>query len=80
MQIRVLFFAELGEIFGSHRVVEASEGSTIRDITETFSKESKQFSLKKTSLLYAVNENFESIEKMLADQDRLAIMTPMCGG
>lgn len=80
MQIKVLFFAELGEIFGSLRVVHAAEGSTIRDIAETFSIESEQFNLKKPSLLYAVNENFESIEKTLADQDRLAIMTPMCGG
>ncbi len=80
MKVNVLFFAELRETFGSHRLVDVAEGSTIGEVTDLFARESGRFSLQKPSLIYAVNENFETIEKELADQDQLAIMTPMAGG
>ncbi len=80
MKVKVLFFAELGEIFGSHRLIDVAEGSTIEEIAGLFSHESHEFFLKRTSLIYAVNENFETSDKKLVNQDQLAIMTPMSGG
>lgn len=80
MKVNVLFFAELGEMFGSHRLVDAPDGATVGEIADIFSQESERFFLQRSSLIYAVNENFETAEKKLADQDRLAIMTPMSGG
>jgi molybdopterin converting factor small subunit len=80
MKIEVLFFAELGEIFGSHRWVDAGEGTTVGDIADIFFRESERFLLKKDFLVYAVNENFETPDKKLAERDRVAIMTPMSGG
>ena len=80
MTIKVLFFAEFREIFGPERLIQAEEGSTVGKILDIFSDESREFSLKKESLICAVNENVETIEKELSDQDHLAIMTPMSGG
>lgn len=80
MKVKILFFAELREIFGAHRLIDVAEDSTIEEISDIFSHESHEFFLKKTSLIYAVNENFETVDKKVADQDQLAIMTPMSGG
>ena len=80
MRVSVLFFAELKEIFGAHRLIEIKNGSTVEDVSDLFTHESQEFFLKKPSLIYAVNENFETADQELKDQDQLAIMTPMSGG
>ena len=80
MRIEVLFFAEFKEIFGPSRLVEAAEGTSIEKIVDLIAEESREFFLKKSFFLYAVNENFEDGETVLKDKDKLAIMTPMAGG
>ena len=80
MKIRVLFFAELKEIFGSHRSMEVPDGCSIGDIALQLAGSSDKFMPGKRSLVYAVNENFENPDKELQDGDHLAIMTPMSGG
>ena len=80
MRIKVLFFAELKEIFGQSRLIDLDEGSTIRKIVDLLAGESDRFYSEKTSLVYAVNENFETTEKKLKNGDELALMTPMSGG
>ena len=80
MRIKILFFAELREIFGSSRLIDIQEGSTIEEIVNLLAGESRELFLKKVSLLFAVNENFETSEKKLKNHDELALMTPMSGG
>ena len=81
MKIKVLFFAKLKEIFGeSYRVMDIPEGSCVNEVVDRLAGESAGFALKEIPLVFAVNEDFESGSKMLADQDHLAIMTPMAGG
>ena len=80
MKIKLLFFAELREIFGSSRVMEVQEGSTIAEVVDILSGESSGLREKKTSWVCAINENFEPFDKKLKHQDELALMTPMSGG
>ena len=80
MRIKILFFAELKEIFGQSRLIDIEEGSTIGEVVNLLAGESDRLYSKKASLVYAVNETFEAPEKKLKDQDELALMTPVSGG
>ena len=80
MKIRVLFFAELREIFGGHRLVEIPEGASVQETVNQLTASSDKFSNEKWPLVYAVNEEFETADKKLKEGDHLALMTPMSGG
>ncbi len=80
MKVKILFFAELKEIFGQFRLVDIQEGTTIGEVVDLLASESDQLCLKKDSLVYAVNENIETTEKKLENDDELALMTPVSGG
>ena len=81
MKIKVLFFAQLKEIFGEPcRFVEVPEGSCVGEVAERLVKECAEPTLKEIPLIFAVNENFESRDRKLKDRDQMALMTPMSGG
>ena len=89
MIIKVLFFAQLKEIFGqASRFIEVPEGSRVRDVVEILFRESAKSEILRFAqddgnfipVIFAVNENFETVEKKLTDGDDLAIMTPVSGG
>ena len=80
MKIRVLFFAELKEIFGAARFMEVSEGASVRETVNQLTASSDKFSNGKWPLVYAVNEEFETADKKLKEGDHLAVMMPMSGG
>ena len=81
MKVKILFFAQLKEIFGeTSRWIEVSEHCSIEEVVEQLVRESGRLTLKEIPLLFAVNENFETSEKKLANQDQLALMTAMSGG
>ena len=76
MKIEVLFFAEIKEALGqSHRFMEVSDGVSISEVVQLLGHE-----LEGRTLVFAVNEDFETGDQKLKDQDQLAIMTPMSGG
>ncbi|MBI4432335.1 MAG: MoaD/ThiS family protein [Candidatus Omnitrophica bacterium] len=79
MRIKVIFFAELKEMFGSSCLVDIREGATIQDAVHLLAQ-SGRFPLNAASLRYALNENFETPDKKLSNNDELALMTPMSGG
>ncbi|MBI3315429.1 MAG: MoaD/ThiS family protein [Candidatus Omnitrophica bacterium] len=79
-RIKVLFFAELGEIFGRARFIDIKEGSTVGEVVDLLAAESDRLYPKEPALIYAVNANLETREKKLKDRDELALMTPMSGG
>ena len=80
MKIRVLFFAEFRELFGDQRVMDVPEGFRIKEIMSCLKTPSGSLLNGERSLVYAVNENFESVDTLLKDGDDLAIMMPMSGG
>lgn len=84
MRIKVLFFAQLREAFGTgERTLEAVEGTTVAEIIHLFLKDSGSDPLMRLGelpLLYAVNEELVAKDKRLRDQDTVAILPPVAGG
>ncbi|MBI3252453.1 MAG: MoaD/ThiS family protein [Candidatus Omnitrophica bacterium] len=80
MKIKILFFAELREIFGGSRFIDVREDLTVGEVVDLLEDELNQSYSKRDSLIYAVNENFETTDKKLKNLDELALMTPMSGG
>lgn len=81
MRVEVLFFAQLKEAAGKERLsLDVEEGTRVQDLVTKLMKEPNFSQCRSLPLVYAVNETFEGVEKELADQDRLAIMTPVSGG
>jgi molybdopterin synthase sulfur carrier subunit len=81
MEIKVLFFAQLRDLFGcSEKQVQFSEGTNVSEAIREVAKESKQPSLDWNSMKFAVNEEFASPDQILKDQDTLVILPPVSGG
>lgn len=81
MTVKVLFFAQLRDLFGaSQRLVSASDGATIDDILRALERASRGRFPGDLRLVYAVNEEFRDGLTVLRDEDVLALMTPMAGG
>jgi molybdopterin synthase sulfur carrier subunit len=78
MRVKVLFFAQLRELFEeTERLVDAEEGISAGVLAVRLLQGPHAHSL---PLLYAVNENFVSADEKLKDKDVLALMTPVSGG
>ena len=61
-------------------MINVKEGASIVEVMQLLSRESEEFSKNQISLIFAVNENFETEDRILKDQDQLAVMMPMSGG
>ena len=80
IKVEVLFFAELAEILGPRHWVETNEGSSISAIVTPFFERSPRLDAIRDSLVYAVNERYETSETVLSGGDCLAVLAPMSGG
>ena len=82
MKIRVLFFAQLKDMFGAgEKDFEISEGTDVKAFAQKLlSQEADKKALARLPFLYAVNEEFVSEEVLLRDGDRLALLPPVAGG
>jgi molybdopterin converting factor small subunit len=75
MRIKVLFFAQIKDAFGeSERWMEVPEGCSVGNVAKQLLRGNF------IPTLFAVNEQFETVEKILKENDHLAIMTPVSGG
>ena len=81
MKIRVLFFAQLQEIFGtSERIIEMPQGAKAGDCLRLLFGESKNTTLASIQIRPAVNERFVNDEQTLENNDVLALIPPVSGG
>lgn len=81
MKIKVLFFAQLREALGEQeRVVEVQEEITAKKLACQLLEQAGLRSLKSLPLLYAVNEQLVTGQRVLCNQDILALMPPVAGG
>jgi len=80
MNVKVLFFAQLKDLFGANeRVVEAKDGCTVRQLTDILADEAA-LTVQPLPLQFAVNEEFVESHQVLRDADTLALIPPMSGG
>lgn len=81
MIIKVLFFAQLKDAFGtSERAVEVPQGITVGEFVQTLFKEAAASRLKGLPMLYSINEDFAEENRELKNEDRLALLPPVAGG
>jgi molybdopterin converting factor subunit 1 len=81
MIVKVLFFAQLKDIFGaSERTIEVQEKMTVGDLVQILFKDSGADWLKRLQMLYSINEDFADENQELFDNDTLALLPPVAGG
>ena len=81
MEIKVLFFAQLREAFGTgERFSRVARGITVGEFVKSLFKEPGAAPMRRLPLLYSVNEDFVHEDCELKDQDTLALLPPVAGG
>ncbi|MFQ5542140.1 MAG: molybdopterin converting factor subunit 1 [Candidatus Binatia bacterium] len=81
MRVKVRFFAALRERVGATEITkEIVEGSTVRDLWEALQHEYPKLAPVKMALLYAVNRDYVSPNRVLQDEDEVAFVPPVSGG
>jgi molybdopterin converting factor subunit 1 len=81
MKVRVKFFAILRERAGTAEAMkELAAGSTVSDLWQALRKDYPKLDVRGIRLLYAVNQNYVTLEHKLADQDEVVFIPPVSGG
>ena len=81
MKIKIKTFAHLKELCGfEEKELLVSEGITVSDILKMLAKNYECFHNSTNSLLCAINEEYCGLDKILSDNDILAIFPPVSGG
>lgn len=82
MQVRVLFFAQLREAFGSSEktISLPEEKQPVRSFVEGVLKTYHLEQFAQLPLRFAVNNTYVTDDHRLEDGDVIAIIPPVCGG
>ena len=81
MKIRILFFAQLKDMFGESECTrEYDRELSVRELVHSLSEERDVKQFLNHPMLYAVNEEFAKSDRALQDGDVVAFLPPMCGG
>ena len=81
MKIKIRTFASLREVCGfTEKELIVSEGITVSEIIKELSRNCAEFAKRKDTLLFAVNEEYCRIDRVLNENDVLAIFPPVSGG
>jgi molybdopterin synthase catalytic subunit len=81
MRVRVLFFGVLKDIVGSsEESIEVESNSTLGSVFEHYSQRFETLRNKRSSILFARNNEFARAETALAESDEVAFLPPVSGG
>jgi molybdopterin converting factor subunit 1 len=81
MRVRVLFFGVLKDLVGrAEDALDVPSGSTLQDVFETYSERFETLRGKRSSILFARNQEFAAPGTLLADNDEVAFLPPVSGG
>lgn len=81
MEIKIITFAYITEICGfKEMVISIPEKSSVDDTLKILLKRFDKLKDMRSKLLYAVNDNYCKENKILNDNDILAIFPPVSGG
>lgn len=81
MQVRVLFFGVLKDLTGrAEDTLEVEPGTTLGDVFEHYSQRFETLSGKRSSILFARNQEFAAPGALVADRDEVAFLPPVSGG
>lgn len=81
MRVRVLFFGVLKDLVGcAEDTMEVQPGTTLEDVFEHYSQRFETVRGKRSSILFARNQEFAAPGTSLADGDEIAFLPPVSGG
>lgn len=81
MRVRVLFFGVLKDLVGcAEDTIEVQAGTTLGDLFEQYSQRFETLRGKRSSILFARNQEFTVPSAQLADRDEIAFLPPVSGG
>jgi molybdopterin converting factor subunit 1 len=81
MKVRIKFFAILRERAGTSEFAkEVAEGSTVADLWRALQQDYPKLAVPGIRLLYAVNQNYVSLDHRLSENDEVVFVPPVSGG
>ena len=81
MKVRVRCFAAAREIVGkSELTVDLPEGSTLTQLFDQIQRQFPRLQGLAGSLLFSVNREYATAEKLLVAEDEVALIPPVSGG
>jgi sulfur-carrier protein len=81
MKVKILFFAQLKDIFGCvERSIELIKPTTVCELLSILSQERGGEAIKGMPMRFAVNEEFVEGSHQLQNQDAVVFLPPVSGG
>ena len=81
MKVRVKFFAILRERAGTGELMkEVPDGATVADLWRQLQGDYPKLDVPGIRLLYAVNQNYVSVDHKLSNDDEVVFVPPVSGG
>ncbi|HME61982.1 MAG TPA: molybdopterin converting factor subunit 1 [Candidatus Binatia bacterium] len=81
MKVRVKFFAILRERAGTGELLkELPDGATVADLWRQLQGDYPKLDVPGIRLLYAVNQNYVSVDHKLSNDDEVVFVPPVSGG
>lgn len=81
MKVRVKFFAILRERAGTGELLkEVPDGATVADLWRQLQGDYPRLDVPGIRLLYAVNQNYVSVDHKLSNDDEVVFVPPVSGG
>ncbi|HOO72599.1 MAG TPA: MoaD/ThiS family protein [Spirochaetota bacterium] len=81
MKIKIRTFASLREVCGfTEKELIVSEGIAVSEIIKELCRNCPEFAKRKDTLLFAVNEEYCGLDRVLNENDVLVIFPPVSGG
>jgi len=81
MKVRVKFFAILRERVGAGEITkEIENGSTVAELWKALQQDYPKLNVPGIRLLYAVNQDYVSLDHALKEQDEIVFIPPVSGG
>jgi molybdopterin converting factor subunit 1 len=81
MRVRVLFFGVLKDITGcAEEALEVPDGTTLAGVFAIYSQRFETLGERRSSTLFARNQEFANADTVLTDDDEVAFLPPVSGG
>jgi molybdopterin converting factor subunit 1 len=81
MKVKVKFFAILRERAGAAEATkEINEGSTVADLWKILQRDYPKLDVPGIRLLYAVNQEYVTPDRVLRDSEEVVFVPPVSGG
>lgn len=81
MKISLMLFARARDLAGTSPVeLDVPDSATIRDVHQSLLAEFPQLSPISDSLLWAANQEYVSVDRVVLPNDQLACFPPVSGG